>query len=84
VLSSRISAGMNEQLLQDFTKEEVCYALNQMAPLKAPGPDGFSADFFQEHWASIGEEVCAAVLGFLKLGIWIVILIYIYSFDSED
>jgi hypothetical protein len=68
VLPSRVTAGMNENLLKVFTRDEVSCALNQMAPLKAPGPDGFSADFFQEHWAIIGDEVCAAVLGFLNNG----------------
>jgi len=34
---------MNARLLAAFNVEEITQALNQMAPLKAPGPDGFSA-----------------------------------------
>jgi hypothetical protein len=64
VLPTRITAGMNEQLLQTFTKDEVSNALNQMAPLKAPGPDGFSADFFQEHWALLAMRYVLQCLVF--------------------
>ena len=31
---------MNAELVKEFTEVEVKEALNQMAPLKAPGPDG--------------------------------------------
>jgi hypothetical protein len=60
---------MNGELLKIFTKEEVEIALKQMAPLKAPGPDGLPADFFQNHWDLMGEEVCLAVLNSLNSGI---------------
>src|SRR3954469_6430890 len=33
-----------------------------MLPLKAPGPDGFPAHFFQRHWDICGEEVIKTVL----------------------
>jgi hypothetical protein len=35
-----------QQLIKKFMQDEVSGALNQMAPLKAPGLDGFPADFF--------------------------------------
>jgi hypothetical protein len=41
-----------------------------MHPLKAPGPDGFSASFFQKHWATVGPGVREAVLHFLHTGIF--------------
>jgi hypothetical protein len=37
-----------------------------MFPLKAPGPDGFPAQFFQKHWDVCGGEVTRAVLRILR------------------
>jgi hypothetical protein len=48
-LEVQISDSMNESLMQPFTADEVRIALFQMAPLKAPEPDGFNAGFFQNH-----------------------------------
>jgi len=36
--------------------------------LKSPGPDGFSAGFFQKAWCFVGEKVSEAVLSFLNGG----------------
>ena len=59
---------MNEELLKPFTKEEVDCALHQVAPLKAPGLDGFPAGFFQHHWAIRGEKVDQFVIDILNSG----------------
>lgn len=45
-------------------------ALSNMHPLKAPGPDGYGACFFQSHWGTVGPSVRQAVLKFLNLGIF--------------
>jgi len=64
----RVSDQMNEMLCRPFTPEEVEVALFQMGPNKAPGEDGFTAGFFQKHWALMKENVTVAVLGFLNGG----------------
>ncbi|XP_042983268.1 uncharacterized protein LOC122312670 [Carya illinoinensis] len=50
-----VTSSMNEQLSKVFTREEVEAAVRNMAPYKSPGPDGFEACFYQEHWHLIGE-----------------------------
>ena len=44
---------MNSGLIGNLSKEEVTIALKQMAPLKAPGPDGMPSIFFP---ALLGEH----------------------------
>jgi hypothetical protein len=61
-LEDRVSNEMNTSLLKEFSKEEVHAALRQMALMKAPGPDGLSADFFLDNWDIVGEEVSQIVL----------------------
>jgi hypothetical protein len=57
---------MNDELMQEFTMEDVDAALSQMHPLKSPGPDGFSACFYQRSWATLRADVGKAVLDFLN------------------
>ncbi|KAH1081118.1 hypothetical protein J1N35_020879 [Gossypium stocksii] len=40
------------------SNEEIKEAMFDMAPLKAPGSDGFHTLFFQKQWDTIGEAVC--------------------------
>ena len=47
LVTPRVTPEMNEALARPFTAEEVRVALFQMAPLKAPGVDGFTIGFFQ-------------------------------------
>ena len=57
-----VSADMNASLIEDFTSLEVEAALRQMAPLKAPSPDGMPPIFFQHYWDCIGNDIVKAVL----------------------
>ena len=59
-----VSDDMNEELCKPFTDQEISDALFQMGPLKAPGPDGFPARFFQRNWGLIKEDIIKAVQQF--------------------
>ena len=36
---------------------EIFQTLQELPPLKAPGPDGYHALFFQTHWSSLGPSI---------------------------
>lgn len=65
--NSTISMEQRRNLKRTFQKVEVDEALLQMAPMKAPGPDGMPPRFFQQFWSEVGEDVTATVLKFLNL-----------------
>ena len=60
---------MIEQLEGDFQACEVKEALNQMAPLTAPSPDGMSPIFYKSFWHIVGEDVFAVALRALNSSI---------------
>lgn len=59
-----VTEDMNKELVGDFTHNEVKLALNLMAPLKAPGPDGmppiFLLKLLAKYWR--GSHRCSVVL----------------------
>ena len=57
-----VTEEMNKEFTRDFTRAEVELALNQMAPLKASGPDGMSPTFYQHYWQNIRDDMTNAVL----------------------
>jgi hypothetical protein len=58
----KVTSQMNDVLNAPYRGEEVKTALFQMSPQKAPGPDGFPAQFFQEHWDICSDKVTKVVL----------------------
>lgn len=68
-ISPCITAEMNQSLTSVPSFQEIRDALFSIHPNKAPGPDGFSACFFQSNWVTIGEAICKEVQGFFTSGI---------------
>jgi hypothetical protein len=64
-IQSKVSVDMNTELLKPYLDDEIRTALFQMGPTKSPGPDGFPALFYQEHWDLLKDDICSAVRGFL-------------------
>ena len=63
-----VTSNMNEELLKAYSKDEVEATIRQMAPSKAPSPDGLPPLFYQTFWQSIRVEVSNAILSCLNSG----------------
>ena len=66
LIEPKVTEEMATNLAAPFRKEEVHYALSQMHPNKAPGPDGMNALFYQSFWNTIGEDVVNKIMSFLN------------------
>jgi hypothetical protein len=55
----QLSTEENVLLTSDFTEEEVHEVISQMEHNKAPGPDGFPAEFYQHFWDVIKKDLLA-------------------------
>uniref|UniRef100_A0A8I6X234 Reverse transcriptase domain-containing protein n=1 Tax=Hordeum vulgare subsp. vulgare TaxID=112509 RepID=A0A8I6X234_HORVV len=64
----RVTTETNEHLLTPFSYLEIADALFQIGPLKAPGPDGFRARFYQRNWGCLKEDIFSAVRRFFYTG----------------
>ncbi|KAF5475420.1 hypothetical protein F2P56_007226, partial [Juglans regia] len=61
-LAPRVTGDMNSMLIKPYSLKEIEEALFQMNGLSSPGPDGFPAAFYQQHWSIVGSQVCEAAL----------------------
>jgi hypothetical protein len=66
IVTVSVTLEMNAKLIAPFEESEIKQTLFQMFPLKASGPDGYPAQFFQKHWDLCGGEVTSAVLRILR------------------
>ena len=53
---------MNLSLTHEFMESEVSTALQQMAPLKAPGSDEMHPVFYQHFWSTVDHDVTSSIL----------------------
>jgi exonuclease III len=56
-IPKEVTKEKNEALMRPITQEEVDQSLKDTQLGKAPGPDGFTSDFFHYCWSIIREEV---------------------------
>ncbi|KAL6174610.1 hypothetical protein ACLB2K_051256 [Fragaria x ananassa] len=57
IIEPVINSADNTMLLQQVTEEEIFAAVNSIGALKAPGPDGIHASFYQNCWQEVKESV---------------------------
>lgn len=57
---------MADRMNIPFTNTEIFKAIHQMGPLKAPGPNGFHAIFYQRNWPTVVRSVCQTTLAILN------------------
>jgi hypothetical protein len=62
----QVTVDENIILVEDFTEDEVRKTVFQMEHNKAPGPDGFSAEFYQMFWDFIRQDLMALFHEFCK------------------
>ena len=68
VISPRISPEMNDALIAVPSDVEIKQAVFSINVDKAPGPDGFSADFYQSFWDIIGPDITRDIRDFFASG----------------
>jgi hypothetical protein len=62
----QITPGENEKLTSVINEQEVKDAVFQMKHNKAPGPDGFPAEFYQIFWETIKKDLMALFKDFYE------------------
>jgi hypothetical protein len=65
-IQEKVTASVRAGLLAKFTREEIHEAIKSMPPQKALGPDGYTANFYQLHWDTVGGEVCEVAFHFFN------------------
>ncbi|KAM1431725.1 hypothetical protein ACFXTO_014338 [Malus domestica] len=67
-LAPCVSAADNLPLTAAVSEEEIKMAIFQIPPIRAPGPDGYSGCFYQDHWDTVGKDVIQIVKAFWHSG----------------
>lgn len=64
-----LSAKSKNEISRPVLDDEIKCAIFDMAPLKAPGPDGLHAMFYQRMWPVVGNSIVKMVKDFFATGI---------------
>jgi hypothetical protein len=67
----RVTQAMNAKLMEDFTEKDIAIALQEMAALKAPGPDGLMQVFINRTNLPFIRRFAWLFCIFLILEFWI-------------
>ena len=53
----QLTSEENDTLTKDFDEDDIFEAISQMEVNKAPGSDGFPAEFYQKFWGVIKNDL---------------------------
>ncbi|CAN6579067.1 unnamed protein product [Malus baccata var. baccata] len=60
-VQAKISHEDNLMLITPVSNSEIQVVAFQIPPTRAPGPDGFSGSFYQDHWEVVGTDVTKTI-----------------------
>ncbi|GKC52787.1 ABC transporter B family member 15-like protein [Tanacetum coccineum] len=64
----KLSCSKADYMVRSVSDEEIRVAMFDIDGNKAPGPDGFSSQFFKASWDIVGQDVCKAIKEFFHNG----------------
>lgn len=67
LLEFQCEEGDRDALSKEVTEDEIRKALFYMSSNKAPGPDGYTCEFFKAAWSIVGKDFVVAIKAFLIL-----------------
>ncbi|KAG7556378.1 Endonuclease/exonuclease/phosphatase superfamily [Arabidopsis suecica] len=68
LLEFRCSMSEQNVLVSQVTEEEIRTVLFKMPVNKAPGPDGYTVEFFKQAWSIVGNDFVTAIQSFFLMG----------------
>jgi len=68
LITDQLSSDQHSALIAPVTSSEIKEAMFSLKRNKAPGPDGYPADFFKKTWDIVGQDVIATILNFFHSG----------------
>ena len=63
-----LTESQKADLNKPFLRAEIEQAIFQIGALKAPGPDGIPASFYQQYWSIVQNDVILTIQAFFHLG----------------
>eukprot|EP00253_Pinus_taeda_P003424 PITA_03424 len=67
-LPKGISQEVNDSLNREITEEEIRKVIWTLQPDKSPGPNGFSINFYRDHWHLIRKDLAKMLRGIQRKG----------------